>query len=257
MFVIPSHPYPLLLIGKYVVKRLITSRDFNRDAPSPQMHSSSSHSSPILVSNPSEYTASTVSDTGSPEAMTISSHFEQSHKSARVDRSPVCSSTYSHVGFPENTSSRYDSSTSNDSVSLLVELISADIANRASAQLGLDADISEHGVDFILSLGANENLGNINSFYNARKLSNIPSRFLFYQPPQLTILSPFFSPEMAYLCTYRVYMDGSIQVHTENIPLLASIAPEEHPSESHVWRAPILPEYWGKLSGSPGDFLRL
>ncbi|KAH9481936.1 hypothetical protein JR316_0006466 [Psilocybe cubensis] len=233
------------------LKRLITSREFHRDTHSPQLNAPSSHPSPLLVANPSEYTASTASDIGSPEAVVMSTHYEPSREIRRLDRTPSSPHSYPPTDYSEDSVACYNSTSPSDSVSLLVELISANIGNRASAQLGLDADISDHGVDFILSLVNNENSGNISSFYNARKLSNIPPQILGSQAPQITILSQFLSPEVAYLCTFRVYMDNSAQVHTENTPLLASVAPAEHPSESHVWRAQLLPEYWERLSSSP------
>jgi len=146
--------------------------------------------------------------------------------------------------------SRYEDK-STDSVALLVELVSSDGASGPSAQLGLDADITDDGINFILSLEANENHGSYNSFYNARRLSNIPTQSLLLQVPQMTVVSPFLQPECAYQFTYSVYVDGSTLIHTENSTVLSSEATSDYPSGTRVFSTPVLPVYWSKYTKCP------
>ncbi|KDR72239.1 hypothetical protein GALMADRAFT_158967 [Galerina marginata CBS 339.88] len=217
------------------LKTLIRNRDFPPDQIS--LNLSPEPSSPTLtaVGTPSDYTDSTVSDFGSPEFL-VSSIFDTSSDSSDPKTIVIPSHSPCYDNFFAH------------SVTLSVELITSDVAAGMAAQLGMDADITDHGTDFILSLDANHKSGEFNPSYNARHLSNIPPQSLFYQPPKLTIISPFLSSQIPYLCTFAVYFDATTLVHSEDTSLIVTQETGEYSSKSCVWCTQVLPGYWDKLS---------
>ncbi|KAF4609734.1 hypothetical protein D9613_012016 [Agrocybe pediades] len=236
------------------LKRLITNRDFDNRSPPPSANESasptSSRSSSTCLNTSDEYTLGSFSDQDSSSEHILSPLFEQPQPLSNplIHTPPMCSPTFAHDDYAEL--SRYEDKSA-DSIALLVELVSSEAASGSSAQLGLDADITDNGINFIVSLESNENQGSYNSFYNARRLSNIPSQSLLYQVPQMAVVSPFLQPEVAYQFSYSVYLDGSTLIHTENATVLSSEATSDYPSGTRIFSTPLLPVYWSKLSKSP------
>lgn len=233
----------------FTVKSLITNRDFSPELIFTEIDSnlsSASSPSPSVLTPPADYADSTVVDFDISKSLTPS--LSSDRLTDVVDpASGLPLGPVSPLDLGEPDYGRPSSSL----MSLYVELLSLELPMGSTAQLGLDADITDHGVDVILSLNAQDSTGGLNTPFNARKLSDVPSQSLFCQAPQLIIVSPLLSPHKTYFGTFGVYLDATKPVHSEVANLTVGLAPVDCPSGPFVWRAPIIPGYWEELGSSP------
>ncbi|PPR01873.1 hypothetical protein CVT26_008424 [Gymnopilus dilepis] len=258
------------------VKRLITNRDFPADEifseVDPNLEISSGPSTPSVLTPSTEYPDPSLtigmgsldfcSDMGmgsfhSIEPLSLTAvDFDFDSGSSPHALSPL---NIPDAGFGLGVPSP-----PSESMSLLVELLSATCPAGVSAQLGLDADITPHSVDIILSLNittttssssissSESSTSSSSSHINARKLSDIPFTSLFSQPPTLTLVSPLLSVEKAYFGTFGVYLDAASPVHSEMVTVVAEpTTAEECTGSEVVWRTRMVPGLWASLCSSP------